>query len=127
MFYIDKSCYLFSKAYFSEPTNGRLSSTNVITVILFITIFPSLKSLASDRSKILLHVLLSRPPSPVISLQSYSLFTGSGRPVARILSVEAKGSGRWEGEEGDALFPLPSFPSFLHTPSSSSLPPPLFP
>jgi len=122
MFYIDKSCYLFSKAYFSEPTNGRLSSTNVITVILFITIFPSLKSPEN-----LLHVLLSRPPSPVISLQSYSVFTGSGRPVARILSVEAKGSGRWEGEEGDALFPLPSFPSFLHTPSSSSLPPPLFP
>jgi len=46
------------------------------TPTLFITICQSVRSPGSNRSRTLLHVLLSKLPNPVTSLQSFGLCTG---------------------------------------------------
>ena len=52
------------------------ASASSTTATLFITACPSLRSLGSNRSRTLLHMLLSKLPNPVTSLPSSGLYTG---------------------------------------------------
>ena len=53
-----------------------LFTPSLTTATLFITTCPSLRSPGSNRSRTLLHVLLSKLPNPVTSLPSSGLYTG---------------------------------------------------
>ena len=58
------------------PSPLPLFTPSLTTETLFITTCPSLRSPGSNRSRTLLHVLLSKFPNPVTSLPSSGLCTG---------------------------------------------------
>jgi len=58
------------------PLPLPLFTPSSTTATLFITTCPSLRSPGSNRSRTLLHVLLSKLPNPVTSLPSLGLYTG---------------------------------------------------
>jgi len=81
---VSKSCYYHIRQlrcirpYLDTKTASTFATSIVYltTATLFITTCSSLRSPGSNRSRTLLHVLLSKLPNPVISLQSSGLYTG---------------------------------------------------
>jgi len=85
---VSKSCYYHSPAslypsihQFQNSFGHRqlycpLKLDYCNSLLHFITTCPSLKSLGFNRSRTLLHVLLSKLPNPVTPLSSYGLRTG---------------------------------------------------
>ena len=84
---VSKSCYFHIRqlrvsAYTSipkqlPPSPLPLFTPSSTTATLFITTCPSVRSPGFNRSRTLLHVLLSKLPNPVTSLPSSGLCTGS--------------------------------------------------
>jgi len=82
---VSKSCYYHIRQlrcirpYLDTKTVSTfaiLFTPSLTITTLFITTCPSLRSPGSNRSRTLLHVLLSKLPNPVASLPSFGLCTG---------------------------------------------------